>query len=165
MNQWPPVILPALNNVHFVTAFRPIKPAWSMFGLKHHITARLPIHSLRVAMTIRPDLRSRVSLTGERIVLRHTAVVVETQRLSTQRIEFLCDLATRGVTGREVELAIRSKANTTAGVKLRGGNVLDNHRAIDQAVGRFAITRNAHLVFCVGVREIDEVITAELRMQ
>src|SRR5690348_2540722 len=144
MNQRPAVILAALDDVHFVSAFRPVETTWSMFGLEHQVRTGLPIHTLRVTMTVGPDLRPRVLLSDERIVLRHAAVVVQAQRLAAERIESLRDLAARGVARGDVEFAVWTKTNTTARVKLCRGNVLDDHRRIDQAVRRFAIARYAH---------------------
>ena len=84
MNERPTVVFAALDDVDFVAASGSIEPAWSMFGLKHQIAAGLPVHALRVAMTIRPDLGTRVLLPDKRIVRRHAAVVVEAQRFSAE---------------------------------------------------------------------------------
>src|ERR1043166_5593381 len=116
-------------------------------------------------MTVGPDLGPRVRLVHKRIVLRHTAIVVQTQCFAAERVELLRDLAARRVSGRDVKLPVWSKANTTTRVKLRGGNVLNDHFTIDKAVRCFAITRYPHFVSRVRIRKINEMITAELRMQ
>src|SRR6185436_5956806 len=102
MNDGPTVILPLLDDVDFVASAWTIKSTRTMLSLKHQIRSRLPVHSLRVAMAKRPDLRSRVLLAHEWIVLRHRAIVVQPQRLACKRIEFLCEFAVSGVAGRHV---------------------------------------------------------------
>src|SRR6185295_16724830 len=97
MNNGPTVILSFLDDVQFVASAWTIKSTRTMLSLKHQIRSRLPVHSLRVAMTERPDLWSNVLLAHERIVLRHGAIVVQAQRLACKRVEFLCELAIRGV--------------------------------------------------------------------
>src|ERR1043165_7290347 len=119
MNRGPTVVLALLDDVDFVTAARTVKTAWSMFGLKHQVRTRLPVHAMRVAMTIRPDLGPRVRLAHERIVLRHRAVVVQTQRLAGEGGELLREGSLRRVSGGDVEFSVWSKTNATAGVKLR----------------------------------------------
>src|SRR6185295_5534640 len=102
MNRGPAVVLSLLDDVDFVSSSRTVKSAWSMLGLEHEIGTRLKIQALRVAMTKRPDLRPRVLLAHERIVLRHCAVVVQTKCLAGQRVELLGQLALSGVAGSDV---------------------------------------------------------------
>src|SRR5262249_53061086 len=142
-----------------------VKTTWPMLGLKHQVAARLPVHSLRVAMTVGPDLRPRILLTDERIVLRHSAVVVQSQSFAGERVELLGQLALRRVAGGDVELAVGSETNTTTGMKLRGRNVFDDHLAIDKTFRCLAIARDPHLVSGVRIRQVNEMIAAELRMQ
>src|SRR6476469_6112917 len=89
MNRGPTVVLALLDDVDFIAAAWTIKTAWSVFGLKHQVRTRLPVHALRVAMAERPDLGSRVLLAHKRIVLRNGAVVVQTQSLAGDRVELL----------------------------------------------------------------------------
>ena len=66
----PAVVLALLDDVDFITAAWAIKAARTVFSLKHQIRSRLPVHSLRIAMTERPDLWSHILLAHEGIVLR-----------------------------------------------------------------------------------------------
>jgi hypothetical protein len=79
MNGGPTVVLPFLDNVDLIAAFRTIKSAWSMLCLKHETRSGLKVHPLCIAMTKRPDLGSRIRTPDKRIVLWHRAVVVQTQ--------------------------------------------------------------------------------------
>ena len=82
----------------------------------------MKIDPLRVTTAVGPNLRSRIGLTGEWIVGRDRAVVVETQNLAGNRIELLGEFAIGRIAGRYVKLAIWSKPQTAPRVKLRGGN-------------------------------------------
>ena len=82
MNQRPAVILTALDEVDFITAARPIESRRPVLGFKHEICARLPIKTLRVAIAVRPDFRSRARLPDKWIVRRRGAVVVDAQGLA-----------------------------------------------------------------------------------
>src|SRR6185369_9198742 len=167
MNDGPAVILSSLDDVDFVAATWTIKSTRPVLSLKHQIRPRLPVHSLRVAMTKRPDLRSRVLLSDKGIVLRHRAIVVQPQRLAGKRVEFLCEIALRRVAGSHVQFSIRSKANAAAGVKLCRRQVFDYHFTIDETFGSFPVTHdtNTHTAARIRIREIDKVIAAELRMK
>src|SRR6185436_9227416 len=163
MNDGPTVVLSLFDDVDFVAAFRPVEPAWSMFSLKHQVRLRLPIHSLRVAMTQRPDLRSRIRLSNKRVVLRHCPIVIQPQRLAAERIKLLRNLATRRVSSRHIQLPVWPKPNPAARMKLRCRNILDNDFAIDEPFRRFAHTH--YTTARVRVRKINKPISAELRMQ
>src|SRR5262244_2852794 len=130
MNGGPTVVLPLLDDVDLVAATWTIKTAWSMFGLEHQVRTRLPVHALRVPMTKGPDLGPRVLLAHEWIVLWDRAVIVQTKRLSGERIKLLCQLALRRVSGRDVEFSIRTKTNATTGVKLCRRQIFNDHFAI-----------------------------------
>src|SRR5450432_4416024 len=121
----PAVVLPALDNVHLITAARAVETAGTTFSLKHQIRAGLPIKALRVAMAIRPDFRPRILLTNERIVGRHGAVIIEPQRFAGERIKLLRQRPIGGVPSRDVELAVWSEAYSAAGMKLGGRNPFD----------------------------------------
>src|ERR1700752_2932108 len=122
MNQGPTVVLAAFDDIDFVAAFRTVESAWSMLGSEHQISAGLPVHPLRVAMTVGPDFGTCVLLSDERIVRRNRAVVVQPQRFGGGRIETLGQFTLGRVAGRDVELAVWTKANTTTRVILRGRN-------------------------------------------
>src|SRR5215510_4720429 len=102
MNDRPAVVLSLLDDVDLVSSARTIKTAWPMFCLKHQVRSGLPVHSLRVAVTESPDLRSRVLLADKRIVLRNSAVVIQAQRFACERVEPLRKLATSRVARRDV---------------------------------------------------------------
>ena len=97
-------------------------------------------------MTVGPDLRPRILLANERIVLRHSAVVVQAQRFSGKRVELLCEFAPGRIAGCDVEFSIRTKTNATAGVKLRRRQVFNDHFAIHETFRSLAVTdhTNAH---------------------
>src|SRR5215213_672135 len=131
MDDRPAVVLSLLDDVDFVSAAGAVKTAWSMFSLEHEVRLRLPVQALSIAMSNRPELRSRVLLAHEGIVLRNSAVVVQAQRLARERVELLSELTTRCISGGDVELAVGTKANPAARVKLRRGQIVDDHGAID----------------------------------
>src|SRR5689334_2917280 len=167
MDRGPTVVLSLLDDVDLVATAWSIETAWSMFGLEHQVRTRLPVHALRVSMTVRPNLGPRVLLAHERIVLRHSAVVVQTKRLAGERIELLGQLAMRCVSGRDVEFSIRTKLHATTSMKLRRRQIFDDHFTIDEPLGRLAITHDAHFrpPTRIRIRQVNKMIAAELRVQ
>ena len=131
-----------------------------MLSLEQKICAWLKIDSLRITISISPDLWSRVRLPYKRIIVWHGTVVIQPQSLPRQRIELLRQLALGRIARRNVEFAVGSKPQTASRVKLRRGNVLDNHFAIGESVWRFAIAHHTHAlsVFTVSIRKIKEMI-------
>src|SRR5205814_6979168 len=84
---------------------------------------------------------------------------------SGKRIELLGQLPLRRVASSDIEFAVRPETNATTRVKLRGRNLFDDYLAIDEAFRRFTIACDPHLVSGVRIRQVNEMITAELRMQ
>src|SRR5262249_37733961 len=140
----PTVVLSFLDDVDLVAAAWPIETARTVLGLKHQVAVWLEVETLRVAMAERPDFGPRVLLADKRIVLWDSAVVVESQRLAGDRIHFLRDLAISCVSGCDVKLAVGTETKPAAGVKLCGGNFLDDHFSIDEAFRRFPIPHHTH---------------------
>src|SRR4051812_36865205 len=122
MNHRPAIIFSALDDVDLVAAARPVETRWPVLCLKHQIRPGLPVNPLRVAMPVRVDFRTRTLLPDEWIVRRHSAVVVEAQNFSAERIKLLCDCSVGRVSGRDVELAVGAEAQARSRVKLRRRN-------------------------------------------
>ena len=157
VNYGPAIVLATLKNIDFIAAAGSVESAGPVLSLKQKICARLKINSLRVAISVSPNLRPRISLSDEGVVAGHGAVIIQAQRLAGQRIEFLRQLALGGIAGGYVKLAVRSKSQTTAGVQVRRRNVFDDHFAISETVRRFAITHHSNILiaaFVVGIGEI-----------
>src|SRR5688500_20172277 len=89
MNCRPAVILPTLYDIDFVTTTWSIKARRTMLCLKHQVSSRLPIHTLRITMTNGPDFRTRVALTNKRVIGWNCSVIIQSQCFAGQRIEFL----------------------------------------------------------------------------
>ena len=85
MHRGPSIVLPLLDDVHFIATPRTIESRWTMFGREDQSGARLEVDPLRIAMTVAPDLGSRIRLSDEWIVVRHRAVVVEAEDLASER--------------------------------------------------------------------------------
>src|SRR5882724_10423516 len=118
-------------------------------------------------MSVTPNLRTRIRFANKGVVARHSAVIIQPQNFSRQRIQLLRQLSFGRITSRDIEFAVRAKSQTASGMKLRRGNALNNHFAISKAARRLAITHDPHLcaarVVCVG--KIKEMVRSKLRMQ
>src|SRR4029450_3201975 len=104
MNARQAVILAALEDIHFVATARPIKSAWPMLRLPEQVHAGLKIDPLRIAAAVGPNLRASIRTTPEWIIIRHSAIVIQTQNLSTQRIQLLSNLPVSRVADGHVKL-------------------------------------------------------------
>src|SRR3989344_9326578 len=82
-----------------------------------HCTRRIPIDTLRIAMTIAPDGTIR-----ERVVARNASVVIHAQYLPCKRIEILRQIAFSRISRRDVELPVRPEGEFRARVELRCGD-------------------------------------------
>src|SRR5437588_52972 len=110
MNHRPTVILPTLEDVHFIAAARPVKAAGPVLGFPQQISARLKIDPLRVAIAVCPNLWPRILLSNEWIVARHGSIVIQSQRLSRQRIQLLSQLSIGRIAGRDIKLGVGAKS-------------------------------------------------------
>ena len=117
-------------------------------------------------MAVAPDLGPCSGGLYERIVLRHRAVVIQTQGLARERIHLLRQIPIGRIAGRDVKLAVRAKAGAHPGVIWSTGNVFDDCSGFRKFAARVFITHHfdAFAVAVVGVGEIDEIVGRELRM-
>src|SRR5256885_16186644 len=103
MNHRPAVVLPTLEDVHLITAARPVKSAGTVFGFPKEIRAWLKIDPLAVAIAVRPNLWPRILLPYKRIVARDAPVIVQPQGLAAERIQLLSDLSISRIAGSDIE--------------------------------------------------------------
>src|SRR5213593_3500322 len=97
----PAVVLSALDDIYLVApAALALKAAWAVLGLENQIRSRLPGDTLRIPISICPDLGPRALLVDERIILRHRTVVIQTEYLSCKRVELLCQFPLGRISGR-----------------------------------------------------------------
>src|SRR5690349_1903442 len=116
----------------------------------------------------RPDLGTVAFLADERIVLRNSAIVVETQCFSREGIVILCEIPVGGVAGCYIELAIGTESSARSGVIRRSGNIVDDRLRLGESRRTLTTVRvSAFGVFVandlyllavrtVGVSEVDE---------
>src|SRR6266850_4587825 len=167
MNHWPTVVPSFLDNIHFVAASRPVEATRAVFSFKQEIRSRLPIYSLRIAMTIGPDFRPSILLPNERIIRRNRAVIIHPQYFSRQRIEPLSKFTLSRVTSCNVKLSVRPKAQAAPSMKLSRRDVVDNYRAFGKSPWSFPVTNHPHALsvalVCIG--KIKQTIAGKLRVQ
>src|ERR1043165_295352 len=168
MNNRPTVVLPLLYDVDLIASARRIAARWSMLCLEHRVRARLPVNPLRVAIAIDPNLRPRVFASDEGIVLWNCAVIIQPQYFPAERIQSLRNLFLRRLARCDVELRVRSKAQTASGMKLRRRDVLDNNFAVGQTVSCLAVAHDAvalAVAAIISVAEVELMILRKLRMK
>ena len=167
MNQGPAVVLSLFDNVHLVAATGAIESARTVLRLKHEISAGLPVESLGIAMTVRPDFWTHILLSDKGVVSGNGTIVIQSECLTRQRIQFLGEIALSGIAGRDVELSVWPETQTAASMKLGGRDVLDYYFTFNKTSRRFSVTHHSHSfsVTCVGIGKINKVIGGKLRMK
>ncbi len=75
--------------------------------LEHGARARPQRQSLRIAMTVRPDLRCRVAPAHERVVRRHATVIVQAHDLAAVAGQVLGVVRRVAVTDGDVQMTVR----------------------------------------------------------
>src|SRR5262249_17467484 len=101
VHEGPAVVLAGFDDIDLVAAAGTVEARGPVLGLKLEPRARVPVETLRVAMAVGKNRRSR-----KRIVGRDRAVGVQAQRLASERLQVLGDLPRRRVAGGRIELAV-----------------------------------------------------------
>ncbi len=162
VNRGPAVVLPFLDDVDFIAT------GGAVFGFEKSFGAGLEIQPLAVSMAVGPDFGSGVGLIDEGVVLGDLAVFVQSEDFAGEGIEALGEVGLVGVSGGDVELAVRTEAQATPGVVGEGGDVLDNDRAIGEFLLVVFEADDSHLgtgIGLVGIGEVEPVISAVPRME
>src|SRR5688572_11983342 len=100
----PAIVRTGLDAIHFVLTARGKEPARSMLGLVQHARVRMEREALPVAMAERVHRRS-----GERVVRRHRAVLLEPEDLAAKGAAILRSVLLLAIARRDVQLAVRSE--------------------------------------------------------